>query len=442
MHKKWSFISLFLILNILTILGCQATPDNPSVINKEKDMLDTIQDVAFEEYSAPDTIALCEVRSGLNININAEVIIPKTDAYSVYEIEKLSFDESYYKRIMQYFQPNNEWYHEPQLTKADILNRIIDLNEWSTNEGVNRQEEIDELKAMLVTAPDEANLAPFSFGDIKPNDMFFAYSKEQGGVSFNVLAGHYYGNTYQYRRNTQEYWIPENNIEEEGIKKEVLSVNPSITLDTAQRIADQILVDLDIDPSMQLSYSIKAFSYDNQQVCNAGWFFCYMRDCNGLQSSFVDEWSTWKGSPAPSNAAPWDYEFIQIIIDDLGIARFDMRGAGEQSKVLINNVPLMSFGEIVDRVKNQLVYNHAYQPDIVEEYSVDVHSIKLVSSLVNVANTSDTGRLIPAWEIAYSFYERFNTEPDPMVYDCYIYLNAIDGSYIEPRAAFQQMGIY
>lgn len=117
MQKKWSFISLFLVLNILTILGCRATPDNPSVINKGKDMLDTIQDVAFEEYSAPDTIALCEVRSGLNINIDAEVIIPKTNAYRVYEIEKLSFDESYYKRIMEYFQPNNEWYHEPQLRK-------------------------------------------------------------------------------------------------------------------------------------------------------------------------------------------------------------------------------------------------------------------------------------------------------------------------------------
>ena len=46
----------------------------------------------------------------------------------------------------------------------------------------------------------------------------------------------------------------------------------------------------------------------------------------------------------------------------------------------------------------------------------------------------DVGHMVPTWEVLYELRERLKSESAPVSFDCYLCLNAMDGSYIAPKA--------
>lgn len=42
--------------------------------------------------------------------------------------------------------------------------------------------------------------------------------------------------------------------------------------------------------------------------------------------------------------------------------------------------------------------------------------------------------MVPTWEVLYELRERLKSESAPVSFDCYLCLNAMDGSYIAPKA--------
>ncbi len=430
--KRLLAIVILVAISILT--GCQPTPEKAAVIGKAADYLENVEETPFQPYDAPSSIKKSEQISGLNLEMDAKVIVPDTDGYSVMEISKEIFDVNTFKEVMTYFHPDEPWLKEPILTKEEIIQKIAYYQTNADPESPEVKDTLQELQELLKTAPEKAQYEPFSFDDISNESMFLAYCRSQNNGTYSVLAGQLNGNYYQYRRDSDGYWLYEENAETTQEKNDFLNMNPSIPLEEAQKQAEQAMRGLNADPMMLLSYHTKSIFYKNEKAASAGWGFCFIRDCNGLQSSYVGDWDKWKGSPDPVNAAPWEKEFMFIIVDDKGIATYSTIGAGRQEKVLYKNVKLMTFDDVLERIEQQLVYNHAYQEENVEEYSVVVHEIKLSSSLVNIKDRPNAGRLIPSWDIVYDFYERFTGEEEPFVYHCHTYLNALDGSCIEPRA--------
>lgn len=243
------------------------------------------------------------------------------------------------------------------------------------------------------------------------------------------------GNTYQYRRDSDSYWVRESNAETLEQKNDFTSTNPKLESESAMGIAQDAMKSLGADSNMKFSFMEKAIAYNDKGLQGIGWIIFFIRDCGGLQATYMDEWRIWKGSPPPSNAAPWESEYMYVIVDENGkIAQYDVRGAGKQVAIIAENTQLMPFDDILDRIKQQLVYNHAYQENHVEEYSVMVNKIQLASALINVKDRRDIGHLVPTWEVMYEFHERLKGENEPTVYHCRVCLNAIDGSYIEPKA--------
>lgn len=432
-------LALVLLLMVLIITGCQQTPDKAPVIGKALDYLENVAETRFAPYEAPPSINESEEISGLSLKIEAEITVPEADGYTVMEISKQAFDVNTYKEIMNYFCPDEPWFKEPVLTKDEIVERIAYYQANSDLDIPENKETIQELQDQLEDAPDIAEYKPFSFDEIGNDGDIYAYCINKKESALSILAGRLDSNYFQYRRDSDEYWLPEEGIETEQEKNDFKNMNPSISVEEAQKKAEQVLHDLSTDPALVLSYAAKLISYKNEKAASAGWRFCYTRDCNGLQASYVGDWEIWKGSPAPVNTAPWDQECTFIIVDDKGIAAYDSRGAGKQNKVLYNNVKLLPFDDILERIKQQLVYNHAYHVESVEEASVVVNGIKLGSSLINVKDHPEVGRLIPSWIVDYDYYEKLVGENEPFVYHCHVFLNAIDGSYIEPRVSNDQM---
>ena len=77
------------------------------------------------------------------------------------------------------------------------------------------------------------------------------------------------------------------------------------------------------------------------------------------------------------------------------------------------------------------MYQHLPQNNEKVDYSITVNDIRLDSALVNVANETNIGRMIPVWDFYYDivYKERDSSEAETYV----LTLNAIDGRYIEPR---------
>lgn len=429
---KRTFLSLVLLI-IVFLTGCQQTPNAVNVIGKFTDFLEDVEEVPFIMYETPLRIDSIETIRGLELVFNAHVSVPEVDGYSVIEVDKEKFDKKVFQKVMDYFHPGQQWIEEPELTKREIIETI---NELTTSEDANEPFVliyIEELKNRLGSAPDEISPEIFSLDKIASGNSFYAYNKNSETAEYSVLAGQLDGNTYQYRRDKDEYWKREEQAETRQELSNFASMEPSISLEKALAIAEKAKTDLNADPSMKLSYYTKSIGYKNNKPCSVGWEFSFMRDCNGLQAKYIGEWSTWKGSPPPSNASPWEYEFMFITVDEKGIVKYDTRGAGKEKRVRFSNIELLDFESIFERIKQQLVYNHVYKPDDMEEHYVTVFDIELSSALINAKDQSNVGRLIPAWVILYDFHEKYKGDNEYTVHHCHLYLNAIDGSYIEPR---------
>lgn len=431
-------LAMMLLAVILIFTGCQQTPGKAPIIGKAADYLEKVEETPFQPYEAPSSINESKGISGLNLKFNAEITVPVTDGYSVMEVSKQLFDVNTYKEIMSFFHPNEPWFKEPALTKDEIVERIAYL-QANADMGVPEiRDSIQELQDQLADAPEVAEYEPFSFDEINDDGRLHAFCKNKEAGTYSALSGQINSNHFVYQRVSDEYWLPEEDIDTDQGKNDYINMNPSISLEDAQKTAEQTLRDLNADPAMLLSYHAKAIRYKNDKATSAGWEFCYTRNCNGLQASYVGDWDIWKGSPSPVNVAPWEQECTFIIVDDKGVALYDCRGAGKQNKILYNNIKLMAFDDILERIKQQLVYNHAFHAESVEEFSVVVNEIKLGGSLINVKDHPELGRIIPSWDAVYDYYERFANEKEPFVYHCHVYLNAIDGSYIEPRVPNDQ----
>ncbi len=440
MPTKHRVLTEIVILTAILMVfsACQPTPEKEPVIVKTEDYLKGAalpNEEIRDSYEAPDAIEFDDEISGLALTIDAPVVMPQTDTYPVAEVEKAMFDEAHYRKVMRFFYPDENWVATPQETKRDILERMAYLTALAAEGDSDVNDELSELQQRLETAPDDSEAVPFSFEELKADTFFEAYHYNESTTTYAVLVAQMGGNTYQYRRDSASYWVRESDAEGAAQENDFASLNPELSSEAALQIAIGAMQSLDADPNMKFSFMEKALSYNEKGLQSSGWMLFFMRDCGGLQASYMDEWRIWEGSPPPSNAAPWESEYMFVVVDENGnIAQYDVRGAGRQGPVIAENTQLLPFDTIMERIKQQLVYNHAYQPDDVEEYSVVVTEIRLASALINVKDRRDIGHLVPAWEIMYEFHERFIGEAEPTVYYCRVCLNAIDGSYIEPKA--------
>ena len=63
--------------------------------------------------------------------------------------------------------------------------------------------------------------------------------------------------------------------------------------------------------------------------------------------------------------------------------------------------------------------------------------IRLDSALVNVANETNIGRMIPVWDF---YYDIVYKDGESSAIETYVLtLNAIDGNYIEPRVEQEKL---
>ena len=139
------------------------------------------------------------------------------------EIEKAAFDETYYRNVMRFFYPDEQWVETPQETKRDILERMSYLTSLAEESDIDIANELIELQQRLATAPDDSAAIPFSFNDLPGKTFFEAYHYNENTATYAVLVAQMNGNTYQYRHDSDSYRVRESNAETLEQKKDFKS---------------------------------------------------------------------------------------------------------------------------------------------------------------------------------------------------------------------------
>lgn len=425
-----------LLLACCFTTACQPTPYQSPVVNKGGDYLEGIEETPFEPYAAEEHADRTAKRNGIRMQFDADVIIPETGGYVVYEAERLSFTAAEHMAFIEHFLPNAALVEKPVWTKEYYAAEITKAYQFMALTGRSLESYIERLKQQMDSAPENAKETPLDLSATANGAHYTAYAPAGENV-YACFAGEIGGNDFLYTRDAYCRCYDEMMLAADAELSEQygddFATEPAITEQDAVKLAEQSLTALGIEGMKPLTYSRMCVYGSVGDIVGRGWAVTFTRNCGGLTVPYDIGGSSGNVNDVPALSAPWGQEVLTVGIDSAGICYFTLKGACTVTKKLYANVPLLGYDELLDRIENQLFYHHAFSADGVKNPCITVKEIRLCAALVNVADRPNTGRFIPAFEVAYSYQFTYGDSDDVVKQDLSMYFNAIDGSYIEPR---------
>ena len=425
-----------LLLACCFTTACQPTPSQSPVVNKGGDYLEGIEETPFEPYAAESHADRTAKRNGIRMQFDADVIIPETGGYAVYEAERLSFTAAEHMAFIEHFLPNAALVEKPVWTKEYYAAEITKAYQFMALTGRSLESYIERLKQQMDSAPENAKETPLDLSAMANGAHYTAYAPAGENV-YACFAGEIGGNDFLYTRDAYCRCYDEMMLAADAELSEQygddFATEPAITEQDAVKLVEQSLTALGIEGMKPLTCSRMCVYGSVGDIVGRGWAVTFTRDCGGLTVPYDIGGSSGNVNDVPALSAPWGQEVLTVGIDSAGICYFTLKGACTVTKKLYANVPLLGYDELLDRIENQLFYHHAFSADGVKNPCITVKEIRLCAALVNVADRPNTGRFIPAFEVAYSYQFTYGDSDDVVKQDLSMYFNAIDGSYIEPR---------
>lgn len=425
-----------LLLACCFTTACQPTPSQSPVVNKGGDYLEGIEETPFEPYAAEGHADRTAKRNGIRMQFDADVIIPETSGYAVYEAERSSFTAAKHMAFIEHFLPNAALVEKPVWTKEYYAAEITKAYQFMALTGRSLKSYIERLKQQMDSAPENAKETPLDLSAMANGAHYTAYAPAGENV-YACFAGEIGGDDFLYTRDAYCRCYDEMMLAADAELSEQyggdFATEPAITEQDAVKLAEQSLTALGIEGMKPLTCSRMCVYGSVGDIVGRGWAVTFTRDCGGLTVPYDIGGSSGNVNDVPALSAPWGQEVLTVGIDSAGICYLTLKGACTVTKKLYANVPLLGYDELLDRIENQLFYHHAFSADGVKNPCITVKEIRLCAALVNVADRPNTGRYIPAFEVAYSYQFTYGDSDDVIKQDLSMYFNAIDGSYIEPR---------
>ena len=207
MRKLCLFLLSFLLL--FSLFGCQPTPDQEVIVNKDDSQLDKL---IYEQ--APRGIYQADQRweeswtdsSGVSVSIQADVEVPRVDAYPAYLVQPvyLPTAQEITRQIKGMFGDlemvereslgwSKEQLEQKILEQKKILSEmrngtydftlVLDLSQGGDTPErrmqaiQDKEAEIEEMERSLSSTPSEKDYPPFVSRDMQTDDMLMGQTK-------------------------------------------------------------------------------------------------------------------------------------------------------------------------------------------------------------------------------------------------------------------------
>ena len=471
------FIALLMALSLLS--ACQPTPEVEPVAQKDSEALieqvevaeEGVADMAKAPESRHITRELAEVsqKTGIDITIDADVVLPETDAIPVARVQNGELDMSVLENIWKILGNGSGMledfprsYYEGQARMWMEFRENGVLDKYSSFEEMDAA--IEELLAEAATKPAEPVFSPESPMEtvvesvtedgtpIKYIPIFYGWSDQEtvyemqlstlGPISFlRNIDESYIWNEYHFA-NPLDIYLPA--IERGEFRVQL----PERSIEDAQAYAEQLLADIGITDFAcvvaRIAPLIPDFFDEQQDVCPCAYELLFTRQVAGVNVTFNDVAASGGISyrDTPDYTPTWYYEYIQLLVDDAGIFAMEFSQPHEMTEIVTESAEILSLEEAVASFERMIGYQYAAYETGEEEPCDDAYlcidEIRLGLTRIAEKNAQEQGYLVPSWTF-FGHYKLSDFWPDGEGHhgtEAILIVNALDGSIIDPDRGF------
>lgn len=415
---------------LLLLTGCQPTPEQPVVEKKDTEqMLEQAQGEAsssgmaalgvIEEKAVYEAV---EADGMLKISADAKVTLPDAEKMPVKRVTQGVFTQEQVTAIFNYFYPEEKPLTIPTQveTKKDFDLSIIELKRQYGNgeyEGTDEEyaEELALLEKLRQTAPESQPGETVSDGTLQPimgNILYLAVHDDSSELNVTTIEGNtlkgdvststlsvlsYRGKNYSERNMVS--------VAEADLSK-ANAAGLTITCEQAQEVCAEFLKTGGF-PAEEF-FAEEAFLVDDTGADeipgeNYAYLLRYARKTDRVKAfSCPDMISIGYARDETQYAAPWSYEYLEIIVDNDGIQGIDWYDPVEIGETVEEDATLLPFSRVMEKYAEMAKTTYApLAKDVLQEqYTVTIHaeSAELMLLRVREQNGSGTeGLLVPAW---------------------------------------------
>ena len=403
------------------------TPASVGGWNTNSRLLSEMDPAPSEKIESPSHVADEFAYEKLKIIWDADVTVPEIGAYAVMRVQKRELSKDELLSVIEGLTgTTNDIYTSWTMNRSEVQAM---LEEAAPYEGTERlpKEYLKNLKNLLKNAPERNEnilvtysslYVPVSGGTAAQfvlSDGFLYYVRDIHTEAYPQwdMMGSQFDSSYETKSHFE--W-----------KK---PGEPELPKEAALAVAEEYLREMGME--LVVKEAAPCSVLRNNVDKHTGWAFTFTREVAGLR--FLDErfssYSVGNGDSAPKYMSGWGPEIATIIVDKAGIAKLKVTGLSTNAQTVMESVTLLAFdglkGVISDTLNRQ--YSHSELA-----YDIKVTSISLGTSLISERNAPDIGYYIPSWFVTYSLSGMENAHRT-------IIFAAADGSYIEPRACYEDV---
>lgn len=482
---KYSLLFLLCVLLLFTV-GCAETPSEDIVANKNEGILEDkiensegqgfVVDIeTTQESDTDDTIdepnlqtTFTNASGTVTFNVSAQISYPDVDSFPVLKAVRYFLTSDDLRQISTaLFGDNPVYEYTEELSKSDLEKEILEIRrkigdrdylmeyyngdeETIARVVANYESRLAALEEAYLLAPDVVGNTPSDFSFHEDSYYVPEYSPSLGiegilsfkavseinGVPMFVWAAQRNDNKYQL----SNYICYVHNVES---SKEGSSDIQPIPVTESQVQEAVALVEKTLSESGLSGWNIHSYEVIDTRIS----FIC-TPEYYGISMSPDQNYGSLSNDSSFSPSYP--YPILKIIVTNGQITKFDLDGLLEVSEILNENVALLPYSEIMDKIFEQLkltwtetkvrdwVFNEPSIKPI--SASIDITRMELTLVRTAVSDAPDSYYIMPAWmvygnpilteyefdgNIAFTNTNRPESETPLLV------INAIDGSVID-----------
>lgn len=486
--KKLFKACLLCVIFIFIFSGCQKTPDDAAVQQKNNEqLLSQIQETNNHESNilpAVNNIEDSFEENDLSVFINADVITPDTPI-NVVEVEKVGISEQQAKNILNALIGERTLYAANQTTQDDVLRELTEWqkiveDEQNSEEKINSaKQKINELQNHLLSGNIASEANEISRSYQRPR---FDYSEDElneftgeeldNAMKMNELQNNARENPDAINLDYEEirgivHWSDKQtaniNIANYDIEKgsyvyfqknAPIDYDPNyenpigVSFSEAEAIhmAEQLLLDMGI-LHLSVAKSTKAEpngKYTDLGVTGEEYYNIYFTPTvSGIDSNYVDEYFLQAlaiEDDQISFSEFWAQEFAEVVVDNNGFNRFRWYEPSTTGDVINADVSQKPFDEIIDIFKQQIKNKAIYDSDSIKR-EIHVDEIRLGLMQMKLPE-GDAYAYVPVWDF-YGYTNNTYPPDTELIVDengkaiqrnfgeSFLTINAVDGSIVD-----------
>lgn len=480
------------LLILLMLVACQPTPEEEFVVNKGDGVLtEKIADVPAEEkrFEAPARVDEIIHGQGLTVELAAEVVLPAVDCYPVAEVVSQTYDAAWARDMLTRIADGRRLLVRESeacanMTREGILREIRGVQEslstldedYANLSEAEREElrkdlneQLEVWQAYYREAPDSTDGLDADLSDA----AYDALGRMNAEVDDERPERKYHSPIEARMDGTIEYANMDDAISQTTGYEPVTGPLRGVTLseDEAVAVAKTFLARLgetDLEPVLVFAADCPRYGEEYERHDEQAYVIWFTRPVNGMPGAMTHSQQDVFGYYSQNGgdrtySEPCEQEYAYFKIRDTGVNWFEWHKPSTVTRIVNENVKLVPFETVLATFRKQImlevfpVLEEArvscdYCDMKITDATIRIDRIALENVRIRKEGATGTYLLVPAWSFYGSLVLRGENllrnigegwnidENGDAVYfvpgACYLQINAIDGSVINPALGY------